>query len=136
MVDAALVGKKILYVEDDEASRYLMDMIIADIGCGLVVCPDGPQAIEKLKQEKFDLVFMDIRMPKMNGYEASRIIRQLDKDIPIVAVTAHAGEMVLGTMLECWNSGMNGFVSKPCTPEDIIGEVRRWLLIGRRPSPS
>jgi len=126
-MDASLAGKKILYVEDDEASRYFMNMVIEELGCGLVLCSDGEQAIEKARTDKFDLIFMDIRMPKMNGYQTTQVIRQIDKKVPIVAITAHIGSLVSGTMLECWNAGMNGVVSKPCSPEDITSEVYRWL---------
>lgn len=127
MVETLLAGKKILYVEDDEASRYFMNMVIEGMGCGLVLCSDGQQALEKVRTEKFDLVFMDIRMTKMNGYETSQKIRQLDKKVPIIAITAYMGGLVSGTMMECWNAGMNGVVTKPCSPEDITSEVHRWL---------
>ena len=124
MLDTSLVGKKILYVEDDEPSQYLMGSILKEVGCSLVICPNGEDALKRMRTEKFDFVFMDIRMSKMNGYETSRAIRQTDKNIPIVALTAHVMEWV---PIKCRDAGMNGFMPKPCTIKDIEEELRRWL---------
>ncbi|MBF0571790.1 MAG: response regulator [Candidatus Omnitrophica bacterium] len=125
MVNTSLAGKKILYVEDDEASRYLMGYMAEEIGCGLVTCSNGEQAIDKIRTEKFDIIFMDVRMSRMNGYETSRMIRQMDKEIPIIALTAHVMEWV---PLKCREAGMNGFVPKPCSVASIEKELCRCLL--------
>ena len=128
MGDTSLANKKILYVEDDEASRYFMEMVIGEMGCKLVLCADGQQALEKIQAEKFDLILMDIRMPKLDGYKTSQMIRKMDKETPIVAITAYMRGQVSGMMLECWDSGMNGILAKPCSPEEIKSEIERRLL--------
>ena len=113
-----------MYVDDDEASKSLVGIIIEDMGCGLVIASDGIEAIEKMQTEAFDLVLMDIRMPRMNGYEASRRIRRINKEIPIVALTADIMEWV---PQQCWDAGMNGFVTKPINIDEFKSIIKNYL---------
>jgi len=124
MGDPALKDKKVLIVDDDESNQYLMQVIMQELGCGFEIAPDGQVAVEKVKNGAFDLVFMDLRMPVMNGYEATKAIREFNKDLPIIALTAHAMDWVPS---QCFSIGMNDFISKPYNRNKIKEEVVKWV---------
>lgn len=117
---------RVLVVEDDTASRYLMELIMAECGCKADTAANGMEAIEAIQKNKnFDVVFMDLRMPVMDGIEATKVIRQdISKSIPIVAVTAHAMPEV---KQECFDVGMNGFIVKPFDVDKFKSEVISWI---------
>lgn len=110
MANTTVAKKKILYVEDDEASQCLMECIMDEMGYGLVVVAGGKQAADKVKTERFDLILMDVRIPGLNGYETTREIRKTNREIPIIACTAHIMPWVPE---KCKEAGMDGFIEKP-----------------------
>ncbi len=119
---------KVLLVEDDPYNKAVAEKILARIGVSVDSAEDGVQALDRMSESVYDLVLMDIQMPRMNGYEAARSIRNLAADssgVPIVGVTAHAG---LDTRESCRRSGMNDFLPKPYTPEALAEVVNRWIL--------
>ncbi|MBU1950692.1 MAG: response regulator [Candidatus Eisenbacteria bacterium] len=82
-----------------------------------------------LEQKKYDLVFMDVQMPEMDGFEATRIIRSGDTEIedptlPIIAMTAHS---LMGDREKCLKAGMNDYVSKPVQPKELSAVLGRWI---------
>ncbi|OGX26372.1 MAG: hypothetical protein A2Y03_01545 [Omnitrophica WOR_2 bacterium GWF2_38_59] len=106
-----LSGLKILVAEDDDATRVLMERSFRDAKCIIKFVCDGDEAIEEIKKDKYDLVLMDIRMPKMDGLDTTKEIREhLDKDVPILALTAHVMDYVEE---KCKEVGMSGFLAKP-----------------------
>lgn len=127
-----LEGKRVLLVDDNALNREISCEILSEQGCIIEEAEDGEIAVEKIKQSgdvRYDLVLMDIQMPKLNGYEAARQIRDLPGEyfanLPIVAVTANAFEEDKKAALD---AGMNGHVPKPIRVE----ELRRVLagLVG------
>jgi CheY-like chemotaxis protein len=123
MKDPLLADKKVLVVEDNDASRLLLERILSDLGCEFEVARNGQEAVDKVKNGKFNLVFMDIRMPVMSGYAAARAIREIDKKLPIIALTAHA---MYGVDKKCLESGMNYYVSKPFEIEKVKDLILEW----------
>ena len=123
MEKSALESKKILIVDDDEANQYLMQVILEEIGCKFEAALNGQEAVAKVKDGNFDLIFMDLRMPVMNGYDATKAIREFNQAIPILALTAHALEWVPS---KCFEAGMNEFISKPYNREKVKEEVIKW----------
>ena len=110
-------GKRVLLAEDNEMNQMIAQAILTETGLEVEIADDGEVAVEKMKAAPagwYDVILMDIQMPKMNGYEAAKQIRQMDDKskagIPIVAVTANAFEEDRKVSME---AGMNGHLAKP-----------------------
>ncbi|MBF0344798.1 MAG: response regulator [Nitrospirae bacterium] len=117
----------ILLAEDNYINRELAAKIIEKLGHTVVSVTTGKEAIEALDKKRYDLIFMDIQMPEMDGYEATRHIRQsksakFDSQIPIIAMTAHA---LKGDRDRCLNAGMNGYISKPISIASLIEVIEQ-----------
>jgi len=119
----------ILLVEDNEMNQFLVKRVLERNGCQITIADDGLKAVEILSSQTFDLVFMDVQMPNMGGYEATKIIRNpnsevIDHNVPIVAMTAHATSEHQEKSLA---SGMNGFLTKPITPQSLRSSLSAYL---------
>ena len=124
-------GKCILLVEDNELNSEIAAEILNEYGFLVDTAENGAEAVEKVKNSKpgnYDLVLMDVQMPVMNGYEATKQIRALDNPalagITILAMTANAFDEDKKKALEC---GMDGFLSKPIVIEDLISILQKNL---------
>lgn len=115
---ADLNGARVLLVEDNAVNQLLAEKLLSDWGCLVTSAENGKIAIEKLEHETFDLILMDIKMPEMDGYEATMYIRQNmnNKQIPIIALTAHAA---IWEAEKCIGAGMNGYISKPFNIKEL-----------------
>ena len=125
-------GKSILLVEDNELNSEIAVEILTAYGFLVDTAENGAEAVEKVKNStpgKYDLVLMDVQMPVMNGYEATKLIRALDEPalagITILAMTANAFDEDRKRAREC---GMDGFLSKPIVIEELIGTLRNNLV--------
>lgn len=107
-----LAGKRFLVAEDNEVNQQLVDHVLKRGGGDVQLAGNGAEAIAFLQQgEQYDLIIMDLQMPVMDGYEATRSIRQkLELPIPIIAMTATA---LVGEKLRCFEAGMNDYMTKP-----------------------
>ena len=126
-----LNGKRLLLVEDNELNREIAEELLIENGYTVESVEDGTEAVEKMKttaQGWYDLILMDIQMPIMNGYEATKAIRALDDparaSIPIVAMTANAFEEDRQYAFEC---GMNEYLPKPINIEELLKVLHRFL---------
>lgn len=125
----------ILLVEDNDINRLYARSILKNWNCQVDIAENGLVAIEKVKNNLYDVVLMDVQMPVMDGYEATRAIRLMDapkKDIPIVALTANATKT---DVEKCLASGMNDYLPKPFTPDDLHRKIIDDLKIkGKSPA--
>jgi len=108
---------KILIVEDIDTNQEVIKLILEKHLFKFTIVENGQQAIDIMKREKFDLILMDIHMPVVDGYTASKEIRKFNTDIPIIALTAAA---IKGVKEKCIIAGMNSFVSKPFDSQNLL----------------
>jgi CheY-like chemotaxis protein len=112
----------ILVVEDDYASCVLISKMLSKIGKKIITAQTGPEAVDVCRcNSNIDLVLMDIKLPEMNGYDATRKIREFNKDVIIIAQTAHAMEGDKEMALE---AGCNNYVSKPVIQSDLLFSIQ------------
>lgn len=115
---------KVLLVEDNELNAILAEKVISDWNWKVHVAENGFVALEKIQQEDFDIVLMDVQLPEMDGYQTTRKIRtefpSPKKNIPIIAMTAHA---LPGEEEKCIEAGMDGYISKPFDPEKLYLKI-------------
>ena len=111
----------ILIAEDDDFGYYIIERSLEDYTITRVI--DGKDALEKIKKKSYDLVLMDIQMPKMDGLEATRKIREKDFHLPIIALTAKA---MKGDEEMCLETGCTDYISKPVAPDELIAKVNQY----------
>lgn len=115
---------RILVVDDNLMNQSLMKHILEQWNIDFDMASNGLEAIEQLKSKHFDLVLMDIQMPKMDGYAATQEIREtLNKNIPIIAMTAHA---LAGEREKCLSRGMNEYLSKPVKEDELLALISHF----------
>jgi signal transduction histidine kinase/DNA-binding response OmpR family regulator len=112
---------RILVAEDNLINQKVVKSTLSKQGAIVTVAGNGQEAIQQMKQHGFDLILMDLQMPEMDGYRATRYIRQIIKtDIPIIAMTADA---IKGEEEKCYEAGMNAYISKPFDPNDLYNRI-------------
>ena len=116
---------RVLVVDDNEVNLLIAGEMLSHAGVEVHTAEDGAQALQRLQAEPFDLVFMDMQMPVMDGLEATRRIRALtDKPrVPIVAMTANA---LPADRERCLQAGMDDVITKPIDPDRLVSVLRRW----------
>ena len=125
----------VLLVEDNPVNQEVGRAMLEHLHCMVDIAPDGRQAVNAAQNEQFDIIFMDCQMPDMDGYEATRIIRQLESEKRtngngeriIIALTAHAMD---GEKTRCLEAGMNDYLSKPYTIDQIENILCKWAKVG------
>ena len=123
---AVIKGAEVLIVDDIIANQIILASIMENAGISSTLANNGHEALEKLKSRHFDLVFMDIQMPEMDGYQATRIIRSEDKwaKLPIIAMTAH---VFPEDVQRCYEAGMDFCLLKPFVLDDVHSVLVRWI---------
>ncbi len=116
--------RKVLLVEDNLVNQKLAMKLLEKFNIDATLAQNGEEALQQLESNVFDLILMDCQMPIMDGYEATKIIRQRDIMTPIAALTANASEEDKKMCLSC---GMNDFLSKPYNIEKMAQLLQRWL---------
>ena len=117
---------KILVVEDNQDNREMVVKVLKFNGYQVVEAVDGEEAIEKAKTEHPDLILLDIFLPKMDGYEATRRLKGDTslRNIPIIALTAHA---MKGSMEEALAAGCDGYIPKPIDVRELPKQIQHFL---------
>lgn len=122
----AMRPARILLVEDNPVNQLVAKGMLSKLGCEVIVSGHGGEALEQLEQHAFDLVLMDCNMPVMDGYEASRQIRQSGRwpQLPIIALTANA---MPEERERCRAAGMSDYLAKPFRRSELISLLDQWL---------
>lgn len=121
-----IAGAKILLVEDNEINQQVAVELLAMAKLEVSVASNGQEALDSLAIDKFDAVLMDIQMPVMDGYDATREIRKDSnfQDLPIIAMTANA---MAEDKERCLKVGMNDHISKPIDPNELMSQLSKWV---------
>jgi len=126
-----LSGLSILLAEDDEVNRLMLETNLEEDGARLVMVGDGREAVERVRQDgaaAYDVVLMDIQMPEMDGYEATRRIRELAPGLPIIGQTAHA---FAEEREKCYAAGMVAHIAKPIDPQALVRLILNTVSTAR-----
>ncbi len=117
----------VLLVDDDYFNQSIFMMFLEEAGLLFDIANDGAEAVAKVSTHHYDLILMDVKMPIMNGLDATRAIRLLPENnsMPIVAVSANTFEE---DKMRCFESGMNAFLAKPVSPNLFYAELVKWLI--------
>ncbi len=132
---AKIRGARILLTEDNEINQQVATELFEGAGLVVEVAHNGKEAFEKVRDSgmpsKYDIVLMDIQMPVMDGYTATKLIREIKEygTLPIVAMTADA---MMGVKEKCLEVGMQGYVTKPIDPDEVFGALVQWIKPGNR----
>jgi len=120
-----MAKKKILVVDDTDFNRELLIQLLVD-DYDVLEAVDGQDSLDKAEQEKPDLILMDLGMPVMDGWEATRRIKANDalKHIPIIAVTSHA---MVGDEVQARQAGCDDYVPKPIDESELLKKIKRFL---------
>jgi CheY-like chemotaxis protein len=133
-------GACVLLVEDNEINQQVATEIIEGAGLKVELATNGQEAVNAVKKNNYDAVFMDVQMPVMDGYTATKAIRKWEGGmrnegndlIPIIAMTAHA---MAGDKEKSLQAGMNDHVTKPINPDELFSALVRWISPGERETP-
>jgi two-component system sensor histidine kinase/response regulator len=135
----AAIGCHVLLVEDNAVNAEIAATFLASFGCTLVRAADGHEALSIYPRERFDAILMDCQMPRMDGFEATRRIRETEaassragaagsRRVPIIALTAN---MMAGDRERCLAAGMDDFLGKPFDPGQLYAALARWVSVPR-----
>ncbi|MGK5041674.1 response regulator [Janthinobacterium sp. GB1R12] len=124
--ERALRGAWLLLVEDNEVNQEVAQHILNDAGIRVDIAGNGAIALAKIEENAYDGVLMDCQMPVMDGYQATRKLRQDPRysNLPVIAMTANA---MVGDKEKCLDAGMNDFIAKPIDVAQLFGTLARWI---------
>ena len=120
---------RILVAEDARTNQVLIKSLLKRLDLQVTIVEDGNKAVQKALAEQFDLIFMDIEMPKMNGYEATKTLRKKGLKTPIIALTAYA---MKGDDKKCFAAGCDDYISKPIEHKKLLQILNKYLSEGNR----
>ena len=127
---AAPLAGRVLLVEDNLINQQVASELLKAIGVTVIIASNGQEALELLDGDSFDVVLMDVQMPVLDGYMATRAIREREelRQLPVIAMTAHA---MAGDRERCLAAGMNDYLSKPVDPAMLRRVLEHWLPAGK-----
>jgi signal transduction histidine kinase/ActR/RegA family two-component response regulator len=125
--EESLAGRRILLVEDVPESRTLTAAVLGQLGMKVDLAADGADAVAAAHANRYDAILMDIGLPAMDGFEATRRIRERERgaaEVPIIALTAQVSQ---GIFEQCLDAGMDDYLAKPVTRDSMVAALWRWL---------
>lgn len=123
-------SKTVLLVEDNEDNRTVYRTILEHFGYAVIEARNGEDGVRMAREEHPDLILMDISIPVIDGWEATRMLKEDEStsDIPIIALTAHA---LAADRAKATEVGCDGYLAKPCEPRRVVAEVEKFIGAGR-----
>ncbi|MGB4592230.1 MAG: response regulator [Coriobacteriia bacterium] len=120
---------KVLLVEDNPQNRYLVTFLLENTGYEVVTAEDGEEALAAVEEHVPDLILMDVQLPRMDGYEATRRIKADTRfrDTPLVALTAHS---MKGDRAKALEAGCDDYITKPVDAEQLLRTIKTLLIEG------
>src|SRR5262245_10100543 len=118
------MSKKILVVEDQEDNRRIVRDLLNSVGFEMIEAMTGEEGVKAAQMHRPDLILMDIQMPVMDGYEATRRIKEKMAHVPIIVITSYA---LSGDADKAMAAGADAYVSKPFSPRDLLATIRKFL---------
>ncbi|MES2258833.1 MAG: response regulator [Pseudomonadota bacterium] len=130
----ALRGAYLLLVEDNEVNQEVAQQLLGDAGVRVDIASNGAMALAKIAVHNYDGVLMDCQMPVMDGYDATRKLRENPRyaDLPVIAMTANA---MVGDKEKCLGAGMNDFIAKPIDVAQLFTTLARWIKVSNPEAP-
>jgi PAS domain S-box-containing protein len=125
-ITEALAGTRVLLAEDNQINAEVAVEILKEAGALVDTAASGREAVDMALMGSYDVILMDIEMPGMGGYEATRLLRQKNITLPVIAMTAHA---MGGAREACLAAGMNDYISKPIEPHLLVTMLGRWTTL-------
>lgn len=122
--DQARFSGRVLVAEDVKTNQMLIELLLKRMGLEVIIVDDGNGAVQKAATESFDLIFMDIQMPNINGYDATRALREKGITTPIIALTAHA---MKEDRRACLEAGCDGYLGKPIGRGELEHILRDYV---------
>jgi CheY-like chemotaxis protein len=120
-----LSGKRIFIVDDDELNKALASYILENYDVEVDTAANGKEALEKIKEESYDLILMDLHMPEMGGIEVVSEMRKRKINTPVIAIT---GNIIIAEKEKCMSAGMNEYISKPYDESELLQKILSLLL--------
>ncbi|GAO28808.1 response regulator [Geofilum rubicundum] len=117
-------SKNILVVEDVDTNKIFFDAALRRTKAKILWAKDGQEAIDMFKANRIDLVLMDLQLPVMDGYTATREIKKINPDVPVIAQTAH---VMSGEREKCMEAGCNDYLAKPIRLQILIDTLSKYL---------
>ncbi|MBN1123571.1 MAG: response regulator [Sedimentisphaerales bacterium] len=127
MITGSSERPKVLVAEDQPPSQKLICIHLEKLGFDVTAVSDGQEAVDTALAQPFDVIILDMQMPKVSGYEAASLMRKNGIDTPILALTAHA---MSGDKEKCMTAGCNGYLAKPFRQEDLQATLAQLTPVG------
>ncbi len=119
-----------LVADDIRTNQVLMKALLTKLGLEVAFAGDGREAVQKALSEPYDVIFMDVQMPNMDGYQATQALREQGRTLPIIALTAHAND---ADQTQCHHAGCDDYLSKPVDKLRLIETLRKYLHLAEAP---
>jgi len=124
---------RVLLVEDNPVNRRLVQLMLERVGHTVDTAENGAMALDRFEPGRYDVILMDAQMPRMDGYEATRVIRSREKDVPPVPILALTARAMKGDRERCLEAGMTDYLTKPVSSATLLGAIEQWTLRGALP---
>lgn len=126
--DFQFKGLNVLLVEDVQMNQELAIEILSKKSIKVSLANNGQEAVEQVQQNTFDVVLMDMQMPVLDGCQATEAIREFNRRLPIIAMTANA---MTGDKNKCLAAGMNDYITKPINPDEMFTAISKWVILSK-----